>query len=225
MGFMLRSCLALALFALPAAAQPDLAQVLSKMDQAAAEFEGLKADVEWVTYTALVDDRSVESGEIAVRRSSDEAELHITFTKPAEKHVVMHGAEVQIYQPKVNLVQQYDLTKSKDKLEQALLMGFGVSGEYLAERHEMEVLGEETVAGVDTVKLELIPKADEARANMPKLEMWISKQTWQPVQQKLYQNAGDYRLYTYSNIELNPRLKDSDFELKLPKKVKIVKPS
>lgn len=224
-GFILPVCLALLFVAAPAAAA-DLQQVLTNMDRAAEGFEGLKADVEWVSYTALVNDRSVESGAIVVRRpAKGDAELHITFTQPAEKHVVMHGADVQIYQPKINLVQQYDLTKSKDKLEQALLMGFGVSGEYLAERHDIKVLGEETVAGVDAVKLELIPKSEDARASMPKLEMWISKQTWQPVQQKLYQGGGDYRLYTYSNIELNPPLKNGDFELKLPKKVKVVKPS
>src|SRR5690606_5297178 len=109
--------------------------------------------------------------------------------------------------------------------EQALLMGFGVSGKYLAERYDIELLGEETVADVETVRLELTPKDEEAKASMPKLEMWISTKTWQPVQQKLYQGGGDYRLYTYSNIKLNPGLKDSDFELKLPKKVKVVKPS
>lgn len=225
MGFIRRIFLASALAALPLSAA-ELPAVLGNMDRAAEGFRGLKADVEWVSYTKLVDDRSVESGRIAVRRSpGGAAELHITFTQPAEKHVVMQGAEVQIYQPRMNLVQQYDLTKSKDKLEQALLMGFGVSGKYLAERHDMKLMGEETVAGVETVHLELTPKDEEARASMPKLEMWISTKTWQPVQQKLYQGGGDYRLYTYSNIELNPSLKDSDFELKLPKKVKIVKPS
>ena len=60
---------------------------------------------------------------------------------------------------------------------------------------------------------------------IPRLEMWVSIASWQPVQQKLYlPTAGDYRLYTYTEIALNPPLRRSDLRLKIPRGVKRVYP-
>ena len=41
-----------------------------------------------------------------------------------------------------------------------------------------------------------------------------------PVQQKLIQPSGDYYLFTYSGVKLNPQLTDEALKLKLPKGVK-----
>jgi hypothetical protein len=54
-------------------AAPDLATTLKNMDQAAAKFEGMKADIQRLNYTAIVDDKNVESGAIRVRRDKDRA--------------------------------------------------------------------------------------------------------------------------------------------------------
>ena len=56
------------------------------------------------------------------------------------------------------------------------------------------------------------------RKQVLKLEMWVSTQTWQAVQQKLHQPGGeDYRVCTYRDIELNPKLSDKVFKLDIPK--------
>jgi len=41
-----------------------------------------------------------------------------------------------------------------------------------------------------------------------------------PIQQKFYQPAGDYMVFTYSGIKINPDLADSALKLHLPKNVK-----
>ena len=196
------------------------------MDAASAAFRGMEADVEWVAFAGLVSDETVEKGHLKVRRpSAGSADLHIDFTEPYPKELMVRGAKVEIYKPKIKTVEEYDLTKSKDKLDQALLIGFGASGKAIRENYDAKLVGEETVAGEPTVHLELIPKKEEARKNVLKLEMWVSTKNWQIVQQKIHQNTdGDYRLYTYSNIELNPKLKDSDFKLDLPGGVKRITP-
>ena len=204
----------------------SLDAVLAKMDAASASFKGLEADVEWLTYTALVDDKSVESGAMKVRRpSADSADLVIHFTEPYPKDVLISGATVEIYKPKIKTVEEYDLSSSKDKIDQALLVGFGASGKTIRENYDAKLIGEETVAGEPTAHLELIPKDEETRKSLKKLEMWVSTNSWQSVQQKLIQDAsGDYRLYTYTGVVVNPPLKDSDFKLDLPKGVKRIKP-
>ena len=79
--------------------------------------------------------------------------------------------------------------------------------------------------GEQTVRLELIPKSADMKRSVPKLEMWVSTRTWQPVRQKLYQSSqGDYRIYAYSKIQVNPSLKSSDFKLKTSGKVNRIRP-
>jgi len=217
----------LVLLFVPAAVQAaDLDEVLASMDEASASFQGLEAKVEWVKYTALVDDKNTESGVVAVRRSADKkVDLKIEFQEPYPYFLLVRGTKVEIYRPKIATVEEYDLSKSRDKLEQALLLGFGASGKFLRERYDIKVLGEESAAGVETVKLELIPKDESQRKDIPRIDMWVSKANWNPVQQKLHQASGDdYRLYSYSEIALNPKLSNAAFKLKIPGKTKRVFP-
>jgi len=204
----------------------SLDTLLAKMDEAAAGFRSMNAGVQWVKYTAIVDDRNVEEGVLRVRKKDDgEFELLIEFQKPYPYYLHIDGTKVQIYRPRIATVEIYDVSKSKDALEQALLLGFGARGTFLRENYDIELLGEEQAAGEPTVKIGLVPKEEEMQRKIPKLEMWVSKNLWQPVQQKLYErNKGDYRLYTYTNVTINPDLPDSAFELKIPKDVKKVHP-
>jgi outer membrane lipoprotein carrier protein len=217
----------LALFLAPALpGAVDLQTVLRNMDAASAKFKGLRANVEWVKYTAIVDVKSAESGTIQARRNKDSSvDVMIEFTKPYAYFVSVRGTKAQIYRPRTATVEEYDVSKSKDLLDQVLLLGFGTAGRFLEQNYKLTLQGEETAAGEDTVKIELVPKSEELLKKIPRLEMWISKSKWHPVQEKLYEvNSGDYRLHTYTDIVFNPPQKDDQFRLKLPGNVKKVTP-
>lgn len=208
-----------AALSLPAAVPVE--QVLANMDKAAANWTGMQAETVWTQYTKLVDDSSAEKGTMAVQRAADgRVDLRIQFTEPYPRDLLVRGTEVQIYKPRIQTLEEYDVSKSKDKLEQALLSGFGVSGKFLREHYDVQAVGEEEVAGQQTVQLELTPKDDSMKESITRIEMWVSKTNWQPVQQRLHQPNGDHRTYLYSNVELNPKLKDSDFRIDIPKKAK-----
>lgn len=208
----------------------DLETVLGNMDATSAKFQGFRANLEWVKYVAIVDIKSTEQGVVLARRNKDKSvDLMIEFKtqdgKPYNYFVTVQGSKAQIYRPQIATVEEYDVSKSKDLMDQVLLLGFGPSGSYLKKNYNVTLKGEEEAAGEETVKLELIPKSEEMKKKIPRLEMWVSKTTWHPVQDKLYeQNSGDYRLHTYTDIELNPPLKDSQFRLNLPGNVKKVRP-
>ena len=217
----------LALVLLPTLqASTELETVLRNMDQAADRFSTLEAQVRWVKYSALVEDESAEEGVIVVRRNNDKTvDMLLEFQQPYSYFLSVQGTKVEIYRPRIAQVEEYDLSRSRETLEQALLLGFGTAGRFLRENYHVQMRGEETAAGQPTIKLELIPKSDDLLRKIPRLEMWISKTEWQPVQQKLYEiNPGDYRLYTYTKIALNPALKDSAFKLKIPKNTRRVFP-
>ena len=149
----------------------------------------------------------------------------IEFTDPYPYFLAVNGNKAEIYRPRIAKVEEYDLTKSREMFEQAFLLGFGTTGEYLRANYELNLEGEETAAGKATVKLELIPKSEKMLKHIPRLEMWISIETWQAVQQKIDQPAtGDYRLFTYTNVAVNPKLSEKQFKLKIPKSTKRVYP-
>ena len=207
-------------------AAPDLPTVLAKMDAAASDWQGMRASLEWVRYMALVDDRSVERGKIVVRRTADgSASMLISFEEPNVYFLSVKGTRVEIYKPKIKTVEEYDVSDSKAKVENALLLGFGTTGSYLGQHYDITVLGPATVKGQSAVHLDLQPKDPQAELNSQRIEMWVSTDMWQPVQQKIYDRSpGDYRLYSYSEVVLNPSLTAEDFKLRLARGTKRVHP-
>lgn len=200
--------------------------VLASMDAAAANWKAMRAKVEWVRYMALVDDRTVESGRIVVRLERDgSVAMLIRFEQPTEYFFSVRGAKVEIYKPRIQIVEVYDLSQSRNRLENALLLGFGTQGRYLQRHYRVGVEGEEEVSGHAAVKLALEPRNPEGELNGSPLEMWISKEHWQPVRQKVVDpRTGDYRTYSYTEMEINPQLGSAAFRLPLAPGTKRVRP-
>jgi outer membrane lipoprotein-sorting protein len=121
-------------------------------------------------------------------------------------------------------VDEYEVGKYKDLAEQFLLLGFGTTSKELAAAYTVTVGGQETVANEKTNRLELIPKSKDMLAHLTKVELWISDTLGVPVQQKLYTPGGNFHLFTYSNVMVNPNLADSAVKLSLPKGVKVEHP-
>jgi outer membrane lipoprotein-sorting protein len=208
-----------------AAVTPEsLANVLARMDRAAASFKDMTADVRWMQHTAAINQDAVDTGTILLKRSKHDIRMRVEFTSPDRKSVALQGHKLEIYYPNRNEVEEYDTGKYREMLDQFLLIGFGMSGTELAASYTVKVLGSEAVAGQPAVQLELIPKSAEMLKNLKKLEMWIADTNVYPVQQKFYLPGGDYRLVTYTNVKVNSGLRDTDLALKLPKDVKRVTP-
>lgn len=204
----------------PLGAAESLESVLARMDKSAAEFHSLSAKLNKVTFTAVLNESSTESGTIIVRRPKvRDLRMLINFTAPDEKTVFYANKKWQIYYPKILTVQEYDFGKQSALVDQALLLGFGTNSKDLEKGYDLKYLGEDTVNGSKASKLELVPKSSEAREHFTKVELWISERG-HPLQQKVYQPSKDYYQVTYSAIELNPKLDDDSLKLKLPKGVK-----
>ena len=219
--------LLLALFAQTTLAAADLPTVLSKMNAAAAPFQGMTAKIRWVKYTKLVDDTDAESGDLWVKRDDkDQVRLRIAFTEPVRKQIRVEKTSAELFNETINQIEEYDLKARGNELYEGLLLGFGVSGDELKKRSDIKIVAEEPIDGQPTVKLDLTPKDAEDRAAGKSVQMWISTETWQPIQQKALEHSGDYRLISYSGVKMNPGIKASDLELDLsrakskPKRVK-----
>lgn len=198
-----------------------LEQTLKAMDQGAANFRSMSSDVKRVAHTAVINENNVDSGQMLLKRGKGrDLRMLVDLKEPDPKTLAFQGRKLEIYYPKIQTVQEYDVGKNKDLLEQFLLLGFGSSGKELAAGYTMKALGSENISGEKTTRIEMIPKAQQVLEHLKKVELWISDAGGYPAQQKFYLQGGDYTLVTYSNIRINPSLADSALKLRLPKGVK-----
>jgi len=201
--------------ALPLAAETDKA-ILARMDTAAPGFRGAEAGYKRIKHTAIINDDAEESGTLKMLKSGTGVRVLIDLTKPDAKLYALSPAKVEVYFPKINTVQEYDLGKQKGLVEQFLLLGFGTSGKDLSKNYNVKAAGEETIDGQSTTRLELLPKSDKVKEYFSKVEVWIPAGAAHAVRQKVYEKSGDTMTFSYTNLKLNPSLAPDAVELKLP---------
>jgi outer membrane lipoprotein-sorting protein len=197
-------------------AQTPLDGVLKKMDTTAANFRTTQADFEWDRYEKVINEvDDIQSGTVYYRRTGkDDVEMKADINKPDQKFVLFNGGKIQVFQPKPNQVTVYNAGQNKADIEPYLVLGFGGSGEDLAKTFDVTYQGPETISGVATAKLQLIPKSQKARNTFKEILLWIDLDRGISVQQQLIEPQGDYRLAKYSNIKLNEKIGNDVFQLK-----------
>lgn len=188
--------------------------VMAKLDESSGKFQSMTATLTRLTYTKVIDDKSVEQGQIALKKVGPrDLQVLINFTKPDPRVVAFTGRKAEIMYPKLKTVQEIDLGKRTDLIDQFLLVGFGTSGRELQSNYTVKYAGEEAVAGHKAHRLQLTPRREKVQP----MELWISDAGGYPVQQKFVQPSGDYYLFTYQDVKLNPQLGDDAFKMKVPK--------
>jgi outer membrane lipoprotein-sorting protein len=191
-----------------------LDNVLKQLDTQAAEFHSLTADIERTKVTVVVNDKSTQSGQIFVR---SDGKMRIELTQPDPQTILRDGDNFYIYNPKIHRVEEYNLGKKKSVVDQFLLLGFGTSGKSLNESYSITLHGEETLDGHKVILLELLPKTDEVKRQLSKIQLWFDESTWLPVQQQFYETgSGDYFIIRYKNVARNVRIPDSQFKAHWP---------
>ena len=207
-------------FAAPQAAN-SLEAALARMDATSAGLKGLTVDLQKISHTAVINENAVDEGSMVVKRPRPkDLRMLIELKKPNQRTVSIQGRKVEIYFPKINTVQEYDAGKNKKLMDQFLLLGFGSTSADLKGEYAIKLIGQETLAGQKTTRIELIPKSNEALVHLKKVELWLSDSTGLPVRQKFHLPGGDYSEATYTNAKLAPNLPDSAVKLNLPKGVK-----
>jgi outer membrane lipoprotein-sorting protein len=198
--------------------------VLKKMDETAAHFQTAQADFVFEQYQKVVDETDTQKGTVYYRKASQQIEMMAEFTDPDKKFVLYKGGKLQVYQPKIEQVMEYSAGANQQELESFLVLGFGGSGEDLKKSFDVTYQGEETIGNIPSAKLQLIPKSEKLRSNLPQIILWIDLDRGISVQQKLMQTQGDYRLARYSAIKVNAKSNNDVFRLKTTGKTKFVSP-
>ena len=198
-----------------------LDEALNRLDHAGSQFKSMAANFNYVKHTAIVNEDSPANGTIKIKRPKPGDLIGLLdFLAPDQKTVSLTGQTVDIYLPKLKTIQEYDLGKQKMLLEQFILFGFGTSRRDLEASYSVSYGGAETLGGEPTTRIVLHSKKPEVAQHLSMFELWISDKTGEPVQQKFYEPSGDYNVFTYSNMKINPSLSASDLQLHTQGKVK-----
>jgi outer membrane lipoprotein-sorting protein len=214
-------CVALGVVFPVSAAEPTLAEILARMDQTAAHFKALSANVEYGHHIEVLHEEDLQSGKILVKRPRPK-DLHakIAIDKPEEKVAVTDGNKVSVYYPHSGESQEVALGHHRSDVSMILMLGFGGTSRELQDAYKVTLGGTGTVAGESATRLELVPKSQDLLEEWKKIDLWISDKTGCTVQVKFYERGGDYTLITYTNVVTNPEIPDSAFKLDVPKGTK-----
>jgi outer membrane lipoprotein-sorting protein len=106
--------------------------------------------------------------------------------------------------------------------ESYLILGFGASGENLADKWNIQLDGAETIGEVKTYKLELVAKDPEVLKLFPKVTIWIDPALGVSLKQVFDEGQGQSRTCVYSNIKVNGPLPSNAFTFKTDSKTTYV---
>jgi outer membrane lipoprotein-sorting protein len=201
-----------------------LERVLAQMDAAAKNFHTAEASLTSNQYTKVVDETDTQKGKVYFQRRGKEVEMAADITEPDRQYALYANGKAQLYNPKIDQVNEYNTDKNRAQVEAFLLLGFGGGGHELLATYDVKYLGTETVNGIAAAKLELLPKSKELRNNVARILLWLDPARAVSVQQQMFFPGGDYRLATYSGIQINQKLPDHVFKLKTTGKTKFVAP-
>jgi len=208
--------------------------VLKKLDAVAANFRTTQANFEWDTYEKVIDEvDDVQTGVIYYRRSGKNVEMmaevkqagtSLSDLKPSPKYVLFAGGKIRMYQPKPDQVTEVDLGKSHSDWESYVKLGFGGSGQDLEKDFDVTYEAQETINGVNTARLRLVPKSEKVRNTYSKILLWIDLERGISVQQQFFTPQGDSKLAKYSAIKINEKIPDDVFRLKTTSKTQTISP-
>lgn len=200
----------------PGMAADKLQQVLAQLDNSAKNVHSASADFEYKNIqTVPVPDVDVMSGTVYYEHKG---EVRLAFHvkqrngQAFEETYTYNRGVFELFQKNLNQVTKY--RNAGNLSSYFMLSGFGYTGKELMDGFEVSYLGEETIDGVKTEKLQLIPKDAKLRDTFPKISIWVDPTRDVSLKQVFDEGQGLSRVATFTHIELNHSISSSEFAFK-----------
>ena len=195
-------------------------QVLARLDSAAANFHSTSADVEFDTIeTEPLPDTDVQKGVVYYERKNNAVRMGVHLSEhdghPTAKAYTFIGSTFELFEPGINQVTKY---VKAGKWEGYVSLGMGASGKDLAAKWDIQYLGPELMNGVNTEKLELVPKDPEVKKSITKVDIWVDPEHAVSLKQVFTLSGTSSYVGKYSNFKFNTSLPGDAFTFKTDKK-------
>jgi outer membrane lipoprotein-sorting protein len=195
----------------------NLQQVLAQMDASTTKFQSTQADISVDLYTAVVDEHRTQTGTTAFLRAGGATEMSTRILtdngQAAETDLLYKNGELDMYQPAIKQETIISAGANRGEYDSMLTTGFGAGSKDLNAAWTISFQGMETIDGVQTAKLDLVPKDEKIRDNFSHFTIWVDPSRDISLKQAFFQPSGDSRTVTYSNIRYNKPLSEKTFTL------------
>src|SRR4051794_33780247 len=94
-----------------------LERVLARMDTASKNFRSTEATFVWDQYQKVIDETETQKGTIYFRRQDHDTQMAADIAEPDNKYILYGGGKVQVFQPKIDQVTEYNPGKNRSDLE------------------------------------------------------------------------------------------------------------
>lgn len=203
-------------------AQGGVDQILKKMDEHYKSLASLRSDVTMVKYDSLLQESDKYEGTtMYLPAKGRDAFVRIDWVKPAQEVLSVVNGKYVIYRPRLNqaLTGSTKNATGSGKANSALAF-MNMSRAQLKANYTIRYMGQENVSGgIPTWHLELTPKTKQ---NYKLADLWVDG-NGMPIQAKVTENNNDTTTVLLTKLQKNVTINGKDFEVSLPKDVKVVK--
>ena len=213
-----------ALATVAAVAQPKpghLDEVLRQMDAASLKFESAEATFQWDLYEKVVQQTTTQKGTIYFKKEGTKTVMGAKVTSPSIKILEYRNGILTLFDPGTDHETIVTPKGNQAQMESFLTLGFGGSGKDLAKAWNIADLGDETLNGVETTKLDLVPKDPAIRNNCTHMTIWVDAARGISLKQSFYMPSEDYRTAVYSNIKYNQSVDTKPYQIKTDSKTTV----
>lgn len=197
-------------------------QILKKMDEHYKALKSLRSDVTMVKYDSLLQESDKYEGTTSyLPAKGREAFVRIDWVKPRQEILSVANGQYVVYRPtlKQAIIGDTKNTKGSGKANNALAF-MNMSRAQLKANYTIRYMGQENVSGgIPTWHLELTPKTKQ---NYKLADLWVDGYGM-PIQAKVTETNNDTTTVLLTNLQKNATINAGDFEVALPKDVKIAK--
>ena len=205
-----------------ALAQPkpgNIDQVLREMDAASAKFKSAEADFRWELYERVVKQvTTIQTGSIYFEKEGSSTRMGARIEQPAPKFLEFGDGTLRIFDPGPDHLTTVSSKQNEAQIEAFLTLGFGGSGKDLAKAWTISDLGTEAIEGVETAKLDLVPKDPSVRNNCTHIIIWVDTSRGISLKQEFFMPSEDTRTSYYTNIRLNQKIDEKKYAIKTDSK-------
>jgi outer membrane lipoprotein-sorting protein len=211
-------CSAVVLAATPAAlhAQPKpghLDEVLRQMDAASLKFQAAEANFRWDLYERVVKQTTTQTGTIYFKKQAGATVMGAKIVSPSTKFLEYRDGRLRLFDPGTDHLTIVTSKGNQAQMESFLTLGFGGSGKDLVKAWTISDLGDEVIDGVQTAKLDLVPKDPAVRNNCTHMTIWVDASRGISLKQSFYMPSEDYRTAVYTDIKYNQKVDEKPYQI------------
>ncbi|MBM4351381.1 MAG: outer membrane lipoprotein carrier protein LolA [Deltaproteobacteria bacterium] len=183
-------------------------EVVQRIRESREKTKDFSADLLQEKKISLLKEKVISKGRIRFKKPD---RISIEFFHPETSQMVYDGKTFLLYFKEEKMAERYQV-QGNPVVEKYMLFSKDPFQEKLAQWRIVE--DRESVLAV-----EILPKVKDAL--FVKTKLWISKKDWIIMGMEMVEKNGDTTSLRYSNMRVNMGLSDSDFEIRLPKDVKV----